>query len=99
MALKTFTRHLYQCKYDFQDTPEWKLMDRKFSEPDTDWMYIGPREVEVEVPDEFLDMRGYQVEQLRKKEQDVRAEFSKRITEIQAQIQSLLAIENTVEEA
>jgi len=46
----------------------------------------------VEVPDDF-DPRPLQVQMLEAEKQKARAEFQKRITEIDRQIQSLLAIE------
>jgi hypothetical protein len=94
MAKHTFTRHLFQVKYDFRDEPHWVLVDSSdYGKGDPEWLYVGKREVEVDVPDEFLDMRASQLAGLRAQEQKLRAEFAKNITEIQARIQSLLALE------
>lgn len=51
---------------------------------------------EIDVPDEF-DPRPEQVRMLREEQQKVRAEMSMRIKELDDQINSLLAIENTVD--
>lgn len=47
---------------------------------------------EVEVPDEF-DPRPQMVENLEREKRKIEAEFQARVTQINAQIQSLLAIE------
>lgn len=59
---------------------------------DPDWTLVGPHNFEVECPDDF-DPRPHQIAALREKERQVRADFAKSITDIQAQIQSLLALE------
>jgi hypothetical protein len=47
-----------------------------------------------EIPDDF-DPRAMQIAALEKAREQVRAEFARRITEIEAQINNLLAIENS----
>lgn len=54
---------------------------------------VREHSIEVEVPDDF-DPRPQQIQALEKKRDAVRAEMSARITEINNQIQSLLAIES-----
>lgn len=49
-------------------------------------------DIEVEVPDGF-DIRSGLVENLEREKQRIGAEYQKRVTELNAQIQSLLAIE------
>ncbi|PFH29098.1 hypothetical protein [Burkholderia sp. JKS000303] len=54
---------------------------------------VAPHEFEVEVPDD-LDLRVGIVANLERKKKELQAEFNARVTDINAQIQSLLAIEN-----
>ncbi len=54
---------------------------------------VSEHSIEVDVPDDF-DPRPQQIQVLEKKRDAVRAEMSARITEINQQIQSLLAIEH-----
>lgn len=56
------------------------------------YVTVMPHEIEVEVPDDF-DPRPKQVAALEAEKQKARAEFHARVTEIDRQIQSLLAIE------
>ena len=53
---------------------------------------ICEHEIEVEVPDD-LDIRQVRITALKIEEQKLRAEFGKRITEIEDQISKLTAIE------
>ena len=55
-------------------------------------VFIKEHTITVEVPDDF-DPRPQQVAALEAEKQKARAEFQKRITEINRQIQSLMAIE------
>lgn len=57
-------------------------------------VFVSEHSFEVEVPDDF-DPRPQQIQALEKKRDAVRDEMSARITEINQQIQSLLAIEHT----
>jgi hypothetical protein len=65
--------------FDASDEHTVKVMDHEFT---------------VEIPDDF-DTRPALVAQLEQEKQKLSAEFQARVTEINAQIQSLLAIENT----
>ena len=55
-------------------------------------VFVKEHTTTVEVPDDF-DPRPQQVAALEAEKQKARAEFQKRITEIDRQIQSLMAIE------
>ena len=55
-------------------------------------VFVTEHTTTVEVPDDF-DPRPQQVAALEAEKQKARAEFQKRITEIDRQIQSLMAIE------
>ena len=59
------------------------------------YVTVMPHEIEVEVPDDF-DPRQQQVAALEAEKQKARADFQRRVTEIDRQIQSLLAIEHEV---
>lgn len=59
---------------------------------DCGYVNVMPHEIEIEVPDDF-DPRPQQVAALEAEKQKARAEFQKRVTEIDRKIQSLLAIE------
>ena len=63
---------------------------------DYGYITVMPFSIEVEIPDDF-DPRAKQIELLRTKEQEVRAEFAKRITDIQREISKLTAIESSAE--
>jgi UTP-glucose-1-phosphate uridylyltransferase len=57
---------------------------------------IRQHTIEVAVPDDF-DPRPQMVATLEAKKRQLRAEFAAKVTEIDAQIQKRLAIENTVD--
>lgn len=63
---------------------------------DTDKVFVREDVVTIEVPDSF-DPRSLQVEMLREKERMIRAEFAAKVKEIERQINSLLALENTAQ--
>jgi hypothetical protein len=54
---------------------------------------IDTRDVELEVPDDF-DIRPSLVATLEREKKELMAKFQARVTEIDGEIQSLLAIEN-----
>ena len=96
MSTHKFTMHLYQVQFDFEDKPHFALNSSdglaKHNKGADVWIYLGPRQIEVEVPD-FQDVREHQIKGLREEERQLRADFQKRVTEINARIQSLLALE------
>lgn len=59
---------------------------------DHGYVKVAPATVTFEMPDGW-DPRAQQIEALRKEEEKVRAAFTARITEIQAQINNLQALE------
>lgn len=65
---------------------------RKMPEHWPDSVLVREHEIEVDVPDDF-DIRKGLVANLEAEKQAVMAAYQKRVTEINAQIQSLLAIE------
>ena len=58
-------------------------------------VFVKEHTTEVEIPDDF-DPRPHQVAAFIAEKQKARADFLKRVTEIDRQIQSLLAIEHEV---
>lgn len=65
---------------------------------DSWYTYVGPVTVEAEVPDDF-DPRAAKIAALRAEKAKLRAAFAARVKELDDRINSLLAIENTVEAA
>lgn len=90
MAKQTFLMHLYADE-DFDGNVEFK-MHRWEHHDGTFGEYVGPVTVEAEVPDTF-DMRAAKLKAKQEELTKVRAEFTKRITEIQRQINELTALE------
>lgn len=78
-----------------QYLPETKFLVFPYSMTgvSTDYVVVGPHEFSVDVPDGF-DVRGGMVENLEREKKKATAEYQRRVTELNAQIQSLLAIEN-----
>lgn len=99
MSKHTISGYLYHIQYDFQVKDEFKIEFHKASNmaecSGGDWTLIREVSFEVEVPDDF-DPRPAKVAALTTEKQKVRAEFAKRITELDEQINKLLAIENSV---
>jgi hypothetical protein len=60
-------------------------------------VFVCPTEVNAEVPDDF-DPRTGLVKNLEAEKKRVRAEFNKRVTEIDRQIQTYLALDAPVRE-
>ena len=89
----TVTAHIHYCKYHWENKGEYNLFYVQLDDTD-DRVYIGAQQVEIEVPDNF-DPRAQQVAALEKKKQEVMAEFQNTITEINARISNLQALEYT----
>ncbi len=82
--------HLYRGKPEFELLPwDCRAWDAASVEGR---VFVTEHTTTVEVPDDF-DPRPQQVAALEAEKQKARAEFQKRITEIDRQIQSLMAIE------
>jgi hypothetical protein len=58
----------------------------------SDKVLVCEREIEIEIPDNF-DIRGGLVKNLEREKRNAAVEYQKRVTELNEQIQSLLAIE------
>lgn len=97
MAKHTITGYLYQVQYSWEDKPRVTFTTYEQSN-DPDYALIGPHSFEVEVSDNF-DPRPAQIAALEAKKQEIRAEFSKRVMEIDKRISELQAITFDAREA
>lgn len=89
------TRHLDFETCKMVEGPEysfWTSDDLHKSEHFRDYALVGPHEIIAEIPDSF-DPRQQLAENLKAEKKRLQAEFNKRVTEIDRQIQTYLAIE------
>lgn len=97
MSTKTFAMHLYvkeRLTFD-KELNQVRTLDyhlHPFGDSDYMGSYVGPVDVQCEVPDNF-DIRAAKLRDLQTEQQKVRAEMTKRITELQRQINELQAID------
>jgi hypothetical protein len=89
----TLTGFVYYIKYDFSDKPvlAWHSHDR-MGNSDPDWVLVGPHDIVVECPDDF-DPRPAKVAAIDAAITQARAEFTKRLNELQEQKNKLLCLE------
>jgi hypothetical protein len=94
----TISGFIYHVSYDFRPDEFTVCFNKSdtMGKADPDWVLIGPHSFDVELPDDF-DPRPAKIAALEEAKRKARADFAARITELDAQIQSLLAIENTAE--
>lgn len=87
------TLYIWYTGKDFvDDTPKFALMITAASDYlPSDWVLVGPTEIEFDVPDNF-DPRPAQIANLEAKRSEVMAEAQKSIDEINQRIQELRAI-------
>jgi hypothetical protein len=85
--------YVYYIKYDFAPEPklQWSA-SATMGKADPDWVLVGQHDFEVECPDDF-DPRPLQVAAIDDKLADLRAEFGKRVAELQEQKNRLLCLE------
>jgi hypothetical protein len=89
----TLTMHLHYLKYHWDDEGRFELYPFK-ADDDEHRSYIDERQVEIEVPDNY-DPRAQQIAALEKHKQKVMADYQKTVTEINAKISNLQALEYT----
>jgi hypothetical protein len=89
----TITVHLHYRKYNFDEKGTFELFSFVLADANGR-TYIGPREVEVDVPEDY-DPRAQQIAALEKHKQKVMADYQKTVTEINARISNLQALEYT----
>lgn len=88
----TITMHLHYLKYQWDEKGEYQLFTYQIENEDR--VYVGQREIEVEVPDDY-DPRAQQIEFLQQRKKEVMAEFQVTLTEIEGKISKLQALEYT----
>lgn len=79
-------------KQDYVDETVYEVFPFDFSQSVSSRVLIGEQHITVNVPDNF-DIRTGLVANLEREKRDLQAEFGKRITKLNEQINSLLAIE------
>ena len=92
MKLKT-TIHIHFVKYSYETQGRFEAMSYQIKD-DTNYSYVGPQEIEVDVPDHF-DPRPAQIATLLAKKRQLMAEQEKAITMINEHISKLQALEYT----
>lgn len=93
------TRHFDPKTSKMVDGPEysfWQSGDLHKSEHFREYALIGPHEIIADIPDSF-DPRRQLAENLKAEKKRLMAEFNRRVTEIDRQIQTYLAIEGHAE--
>jgi hypothetical protein len=92
MKIKT-TIHVHYQKYSWQSEGNFIVFYCQLDDTE-DRTYVGPQEIEIEVPDDY-DPRAQQVAALEALKQKVMADYHKSVTEINDRISKLLALEYT----
>lgn len=82
----------------WQKEPQFVIYPFDMSKMSNHRVLLHERDIEIDVPDDF-DPRAGLVANLEREKEAITAAFQARITEINGQIQSLLAIENHAEAA
>lgn len=85
----------YWQKEAWQREPEFVFREFERTECDT-CVRVGEMSIEIEVPDDF-DPRSQQVAALERRKVELQAQFTAAVTEINARINKLLAIESAIE--
>jgi hypothetical protein len=90
------TRHFDAATCKMIEGPEysfWTNGELHKLEHFRDYALIGPHEINADIPDKF-DPRQQLADNLKAEKKRLAAEFNKRVTEIDRQIQTYLAIDN-----
>jgi hypothetical protein len=92
------TRHFDYKTAKFVEGPEYLFhsTDNLSGEHFKDYVLICPHEIIVEIPDGF-DPRAQLVQNLETEKKRLKAEFGRRVAQIEREIQTYLAIENRAE--
>jgi hypothetical protein len=91
MKIKTII-HIYHTQYSWDESGIYEVLSFKTS--DTEHRtYVGEQEIEINVPDNY-DPRAQKIEALQKHKQKIMADYQKTVTEINARISELQAIEH-----
>jgi hypothetical protein len=90
MKIKTNV-HIHYSQFSWEEKGEYTVFSCKL--PDTDHRtYVCEQEIEIEVPDNY-DPRAQKIAVLQAQKQKVMADYQKTVTEINARISELQAIE------
>jgi hypothetical protein len=90
MKVKT-TVHIYHSQYSWEAKAKFQVFSLKMD--DTEHMtYVGQQEIEIEVPEGY-DPRAQKIAALEAQKKKVMADFQKTLTDINARISNLQAIE------
>jgi hypothetical protein len=92
MKVKTIA-HIYHQQYSWEQTARYLIMYAKLDDCEH-LTYVGEQEIEIDVPDDY-DPRAQKIAALEKHKQKVMADYQKTVTEINARISELQAIEHT----
>jgi hypothetical protein len=90
MKIKT-TVHIHFSQWSWETEGQFQVFSCKL-EDDEHRTYVGEQEIEIDVPDDY-DPRAQKIAALEKHKQKVMADFQKTVTEINARISKLQAIE------
>ena len=85
--------HVHYNKYSWDETGTYEVFSMKVEDCEHR-TYVGEQEIEIEVPDDY-DPRAQKIAALEKHKQKVMADFQKTVTQINARISELQAIEVT----
>jgi hypothetical protein len=92
MKIKT-TIHVHYQKHSWETEGKFIVFYVQLDDTE-DRTYVGPQEIEIEVPDSY-DPRAQQVAALETLKKKVMADYQKSVTEINDRISKLMAIEYT----
>ena len=87
------TAHIFYRKYPWEEKGEYLVLYAKIDD-DEDRTYIGPQEIEIDVPDNY-DPRAQKIAALEKHKQKVMADYQNTVNKINERISKLQAIEYT----
>jgi hypothetical protein len=90
MKVKT-TVHIHYSQFSWEQKGNYEVFS--FKAPDTEHRtYVCEQEIEIEVPDNY-DPRAQKIEALQAQKLKIMADYQKTVTEINARISKLQAIE------
>ena len=92
MKIKT-TVHVHFQKYSWQKEGKFQVFSCQLDDIE-ERTYVGPREIEIEVPDDY-DPRAQQVAALEAMKQKVMADYQINVMAINDRISKLMALEYT----
>ena len=87
------TIHVHYQKHSWETEGKFIVFYVQLDDTE-DRTYVGPQEIEIEVPDSY-DPRAQQVAALEALKQKVMADYQKSVTEINDRISKLMALEYT----